>query len=229
MDYNAIYNRLIARAKERCGVKGYSELHHIVPRCMKGANSTDNLVELTPEEHVIAHLLLTRIYPHNSKLIYAANMMANRNNKYYGWLRRKHADNLRSRKMSAESKAKMSIARKGVVKPPNWRAAISEAKKLNIVYDGVVYKGWDDLKRRTGISKHLYKKYNGTSVDPASLIGKHNIFQHTHEEALQQQIKTRFNKRLASAGKAWYNNGHTERLLRPNITALDSQWTRGRL
>lgn len=38
----------------------YCEQHHIVPKCLGGADSLDNLVNLTPREHYIAHLLLAK-------------------------------------------------------------------------------------------------------------------------------------------------------------------------
>lgn len=93
MDYQKIYNKLIERAKgrENCG---YTERHHIIPRCIGGNDELENLVRLTPEEHYTAHLLLSRIYPNEIKLIMASMMMcANRkNNKVYGWLRKRHAE-----------------------------------------------------------------------------------------------------------------------------------------
>ena len=73
------------------------ETHHIIPRCSGGSDTKDNLVDLTPEEHYIAHQLLVKIYPNNKRLIHAAIMMTVnsnnqlRNNKLYGWLRRKHS------------------------------------------------------------------------------------------------------------------------------------------
>lgn len=90
MNYKKIYNSIIDRAKTRI-VEGYTELHHIVPKCLGGSNDSENLVSLTAEEHYIAHLLLVKIYPDNRSLWYAANMMANRNNKMYAWTRKKHA------------------------------------------------------------------------------------------------------------------------------------------
>ena len=92
MNYKKIYDSLIIRGKTRL-LQEYSELHHIVPRCIGGNNEQDNLVRLTPEEHYVAHQLLVKIYPNNPKLIKAAAMMIpNRpSNKLYGWLRRKFA------------------------------------------------------------------------------------------------------------------------------------------
>jgi hypothetical protein len=63
---------------------------------MGGEDTDVNLVNLTPEEHYVAHQLLIKIYPENKKLIKAAVMMIpNRpNNKMYGWLRRKFSETM---------------------------------------------------------------------------------------------------------------------------------------
>lgn len=76
MDYQKIYSQLILKAKERKTVEGYKELHHIIPKCVKGTDDVNNLVELTAKEHFIAHLLLTEIYSKSHKLKYALWMMA---------------------------------------------------------------------------------------------------------------------------------------------------------
>src|SRR3990167_4731006 len=87
MNYAHHYEKLIARARARF-LKGYSERHHVVPKCMGGGNESWNLVELTAEEHYVAHQLLCRMHPTNSLLIYGAVSMAKRcsGNKAYGWL-----------------------------------------------------------------------------------------------------------------------------------------------
>jgi len=95
MDYQRHYDLLIDKAKNR-QLNGYLEKHHIVPRCLGGTDDKDNLVALTPEEHYVAHQLLVKMYPENDSLVYAANKMtvtskyAPRNNKRYGWLKRKY-------------------------------------------------------------------------------------------------------------------------------------------
>jgi len=92
MDYKNHYNKLINRARTRV-LTGYYESHHIIPRCFSGTNDATNLVNLTPEEHYLAHLLLVRIHNFNHKLVSAAMMMCagRKSNKVYGWLRRRHA------------------------------------------------------------------------------------------------------------------------------------------
>lgn len=94
MDYEKIYDSLMTKARHRT-TPGYYEKHHVVPRCLGGDDCPTNLVKLTPEEHFVAHQLLVKIHPNNSKLAFAAHLMTthttNRRagNKLYGWLRRK--------------------------------------------------------------------------------------------------------------------------------------------
>jgi len=102
MNYQAIYNKLILQAQERCLFpEVYRERHHIVPRCMGGTDDKSNLVELTGEEHFVAHQLLAKIHPKNHKLMWAMRLMTAsrkgqiRNNKEYGWIKKRIAQYLR--------------------------------------------------------------------------------------------------------------------------------------
>jgi hypothetical protein len=97
MDYQKIYDNLVRRGQSRI-LEGYSEKHHIVPRCLGGTDEATNLVSLTPEEHYLCHLLLVKIYPNNIRLVRAAMFMVSankdqkRNNKAYGWLKRQYSE-----------------------------------------------------------------------------------------------------------------------------------------
>lgn len=123
VDYGRHYARLIERARGRT-LSGYSERHHVLPRCMGGDDSAENIVRLTPEEHYLAHQLLVRMYPEHQGLAWAAVCMTNgsarqsgRQNKLYGWLRRRFAAHLsrahKGKIVSAETRAKMGAARRG--------------------------------------------------------------------------------------------------------------------
>ena len=92
MNYLKHYQLLIERGKKR-NLEEYFETHHIVPKCVGGTDEETNLVKLTPEEHYLAHQLLSKIHSDNPRLLLAAMMMcANRKgNKVYGWLKRKHS------------------------------------------------------------------------------------------------------------------------------------------
>lgn len=52
------------------------ERHHAIPRCMGGLNLPENIVNLTPREHIHAHLLLAKIHPQHFGLITAATLMS---------------------------------------------------------------------------------------------------------------------------------------------------------
>ena len=46
----------------------YKEEHHVIPKCMGGSDDEENLVHLYAREHIIAHKLLTEIYPNHNGL-----------------------------------------------------------------------------------------------------------------------------------------------------------------
>lgn len=53
MNYQKIYQNLVQRSKNRILESSvYTETHHIIPRCIGGSDFANNLVELTPEEHL---------------------------------------------------------------------------------------------------------------------------------------------------------------------------------
>lgn len=99
MNWQKHYDALISRARGRM-LEGYSEKHHVMPRCLGGDDSMTNLVRLTPEEHFVAHQLLVKLHPESHALVYAARMMAvdkvrlvgRSQNKLAGWLRRRIAE-----------------------------------------------------------------------------------------------------------------------------------------
>lgn len=174
MDYKKAYDSLMNRAIGRdLGV--YVEKHHIIPRCMGGSDDEENLISLLPEEHYIAHLLLVKIYPSSSRLVFAANMMANRNNKSYGWIKRKFAEENSKihtgMKHSEKSKQKMSVKRKGIPKSSKHKASMSKAKTKELEYKGNFYYGYKQLKEHTKVTYHLYNKFYLKGIDPEKYIG----------------------------------------------------------
>ena len=62
MNYKLHYDRLISNARLRLNVDQYTEKHHIIPKCMGGGDTPDNLVRLTAKEHFVAHHLLWKEY-----------------------------------------------------------------------------------------------------------------------------------------------------------------------
>lgn len=76
MDYLKIYNSIIEKGKNRI-LTGYTENHHIIPKCVGGTNNKWNMVRLTAKEHYICHMLLCEIYSEENKLKYAFWRMCN--------------------------------------------------------------------------------------------------------------------------------------------------------
>lgn len=74
MDYKRIYSQFIAdRRAHESGLTGYTERHHIVPRCLGGGDGPSNIIKLTAGDHFFAHLLLAKV--HGGKLWYALNAL----------------------------------------------------------------------------------------------------------------------------------------------------------
>ena len=79
MNYSACYNRIIDRARAR-QLNSQYELHHIVPKCLGGANTRSNLVRLTLKEHFVCHRLLVKMYQgqFRQKMSFAYYRLCNR-------------------------------------------------------------------------------------------------------------------------------------------------------
>jgi hypothetical protein len=79
LDYTKIHDSIIKRSillnndrqTEKKKHNLYYEKHHIIPKCMGGSNTRDNIVYLTAREHFIIHLLLCKIHADKSDAIKA--------------------------------------------------------------------------------------------------------------------------------------------------------------
>src|SRR5690606_11752854 len=103
----------------------YSERHHIIPKCLGGDDSTDNLVYLSGKAHFLAHRLLCKIYPDNNQLLFSLLVMSNRNrinSNSYSFLRESYADTRRG---------KGKIEGKPVVTPKGKFPSIYSAAKAH--------------------------------------------------------------------------------------------------
>jgi hypothetical protein len=60
--YTSLYFKLIEARKNRLLDSNQDyEKHHIIPKCLGGKNSNDNMISLTYREHFLAHWLLTKM------------------------------------------------------------------------------------------------------------------------------------------------------------------------
>lgn len=92
MNYKQIHDKLVNYARstsprdrinkrspddERlCSESIYVEIHHIIPRSLDGNDSSENLVELLPEEHIFIHMLRYKIYQKREDML-AVRFMLN--------------------------------------------------------------------------------------------------------------------------------------------------------
>lgn len=103
----------------------YYEEHHIVPECLGGLNTPENLVYLTAKEHYLIHWILYKLNP-IPKLAYAWVRMCSKGSKYhtgrktsryYAAARKAfaaaHSETMKGRKLSEEHKRKISESKLG--------------------------------------------------------------------------------------------------------------------
>ena len=132
MNYQLHYEKLISKARNRSILKSeYSEVHHIIPKSLGGDNSKDNLIELFPEEHLVAHLLLSKIYSDNKKMLHAVFRMSQYRrytNKTYAWLKNKYSKLLEvdnpSKRKDVKEKLSSSILK-------SWENDIERKKEFS--------------------------------------------------------------------------------------------------
>lgn len=135
MNYQKHYDALIERARHR-DIEGYSEKHHILPKCLGGSDEPENLVKLTAAEHYIAHQLLVKLHPGNEKVLYAACLMAHSptntrvNNKLYSWLKNRLAKTQSYRFSGKTWTAEQNKSRSETVKK-HWSDPVARAKKIS--------------------------------------------------------------------------------------------------
>lgn len=159
MNYAKHYETLIDKHGSKAKPDTYSELHHILPKCLGGGEEESNLVYLSAEAHYVAHQLLVKINPEHYGVSYAAMLMTRIGrgkgngracNKYYAWLKKRFSK-LQSMIMKewlkengnpstrADVKKLRSAAWSGENNPcygkPNWKAIeaaskVTKGKKL---------------------------------------------------------------------------------------------------
>lgn len=123
--YTNWYYSIIQTAKNReLSKDSYFEKHHIIPKSLGGSNLSENLVKLTPREHYICHLLLTKMTENlfRRKMIYALWCIINVENDKQGRYR------VTSRQYDL-IKNKQSIARKLYKHTDESRRKISKGNK----------------------------------------------------------------------------------------------------
>jgi NUMOD3 motif-containing protein len=209
MNYRWHYDRLIERACDRI-IDGYTERHHVRPRCMGGGNERENLVRLTAEEHYVAHQLLIKIYPDIPYLVFATIMMAGRcsNNKVYGWLRRLangHSVSTATQAGHVKTEAhrrNLSKARAGRTFAPHSEVT---KRKMSLAHIGKLR----SVAHRANLSAALRGKVKGPLDEAtkaklsAALKGKAKSLEHNRKVGDANRGKIRTAETRAKLSAAW--------------------------
>lgn len=220
MDYVKHYNLLIEKAQQRLELDGYSELHHIVPRCMNGSDDTSNLVRLTAREHYVAHQLLAKMYSNHYGLAKAAFFMTvgleRQNNRCYGWVREKHAESM-SISQAGESNSQYGTC---------WITNGEENKKIDSNQE--IPEGWQRGRINPVCSEEAKQKISNT------LRGKSKGKKLSEEHKLKISKACRGAKlsegtRQKMSGMSWYNDGEINRKFREETDKIPDGFMKGRL
>jgi hypothetical protein len=187
--YNKWYYKIINNAKSLNRSKGaeYFENHHILPKCMGGSNHHSNLVLLTPREHFICHLLLTKFVNENYKykMAISVNIMIHDNfnpsrkftSREYNYARKYIIESLKL------PKSKESII-KGIEtrKRNNKKVSIETKKKMSEKRKGLIHISNIDLKQTKMINEAELNSYIEIGWVKGRLFGIKSGKRHSEEQ-----------------------------------------------
>lgn len=189
--YNRLIDKCIQMEKDGYPEDMYTEVHHILPKCLGGTNDESNLVRMPVRYHIMAHLLLMKIHPTRRKIIYAANIMiiGNKSTKIgrslaidkfstrtISWIREENYKMRRGinspnygKHLSEETKRKLSLANKGKV--------ITEDNRQKLILTNKGKHRSEETKRKiskanSGENNPFYKKSHSEEVKKK--ISEHN-------------------------------------------------------
>lgn len=219
--YLSRYNKLVAACNTNRTLVGYTERHHIIPRCIGGKDTIDNLVELTMREHFLAHWMLWKAYPKNASLKSAFLQMINKNPKskkpYQGRVTSKVYAKLKEEFYTAQSqrlKGKVYVRTDSGLK----HITSEEYKSGNYKFHtaGKVY-AYDTVNNEWRyITSDEYKSVESRYVCRLTDISKRSDF---------DQIKHIFDQSLYKIPEFEFTNtetGETVRLTKPDAAKLNA-------
>lgn len=105
----------------------YTEKHHILPKCMGGSDSEDNLVLLTYREHVLAHMLLYLINSENKDMFLAFSLLTELKSNYIS--DEELSVNLEALEVIKIKRSEFMKGKNNPMKNPETAKKVSELKK----------------------------------------------------------------------------------------------------
>ncbi len=157
---------------------------------MNGTDSSYNLVLLTAREHVIAHVLLSKIFPDNLKIIQSTSAilmkgskrLRNVNLSFIIKIREnysKHAKELAKRQVgkhvSTSIRNKISKANKGKTPTQETKQKLIQTRQryeIENTKTGEIYESLKEASTKLGISRHKIRKLLSDSLSDLKLISK---------------------------------------------------------
>lgn len=225
MNYEKHYKLLIEKSKNR--VLDFKERHHILPKCMGGTDDPENIAELTPEEHYVAHQLLVKIYPDNSKLIYAAQMMnmGRNNNKIYGWIKRRYSEAV-SKNQTGDGNSQHGT---------QWICNFEMLISKKIPKSEPIPTGWIKGRNKWKNCKHCSKAFLPNAHEKyCSDVCKNEakeprIFSEESKNKMSERAKERAKNNPSTVGKnsIWITNGKENKRIINN--KIPDGWYKGRI
>lgn len=198
--YKALINKGLSRTLE-AGI--YIEKHHILPKCMGGKNNKENFVKLTAREHIIAHMLLAKIYPDNIKLINAVHLMLSISKS--GKRRKNREGDVRkiSTRLVAKFRELAIKSRIGV------KLSVETRKKMSKTHTDRISKESEEERKRKYTSKgHLGRKH---TEETRQLLSKLSSGKKHSLDTREKMSKSRTGSKNPFYGKK-FTKEHREKL-----------------
>lgn len=190
MNYKRIYELIINRSKQRLPPEGYVEHHHIIPRCLGGSDDKENIAVLTPEEHFLCHVLLVKINPEETGLIYAVNKMCcghkgkRKRRKLYGWLKRKFSE---QRKLDSAGKGNTQYG-------TMWINKIGTTENRKIKKNEPIPKGWVKGRRLTKEDNNSYCVFCNIKIKKGAKYCQKHQYMYYRENGIVEETERLYKK-----------------------------------
>lgn len=201
MNYKMHYDRLIETRLNRAKVSSeYYEKHHIIPRCLGGKDTEDNLVFLTAREHFIAHWLLFKSANNPNEIFKLGkafrymSLVDERTQRtikshQYEAARKASSEAQKNAIISTETREKISKALKGKKRSPDTIKKMVEARRGKSLTE--------EHKQKLSVS---CKKYTPTkeTLEKIAKTKKENGYKHSSETKRKISEATKGRK-----GRVW--------------------------
>lgn len=193
----------IIESRRSIPASGNVEKHHILPESMGGGNDNCNLVSLTPREHFICHLLLTKMTSGSAKakMVNAAFSMVNWNkqkinSRMYQTLRNQHSLFMQENNPMFDPAVRQKVSETNKGKPSKNKGrvhSIETKQKLSLVKKGSI--PWN--KGTKGVCKgNPGLKHSEESIAKIRQARANQIVRHSEEtkRKMSESAKLRWAK-----------------------------------